>query len=129
MLHSFQALFASCRSKFAPSCSKEMIDFSCFSATSDELSAEEFFLRISPPDRFQVDAMLDILEFYGWNYFAIIHDEVFEMQALLARIILKLPRSMVIFHYLSFRDCMAKMVQSTWKRGQKTEACVWPHRT
>ena len=55
-----------------------MIDISLLSATSDELSAEEFFLRISPPDRFQVDAMLDILEFYGWNYFAIIHDEVFE---------------------------------------------------
>ena len=47
-------------------------------ATSDELSNKRdypYFLRIGPPDKYQSQAILDILEHYGWHYFALVYSE------------------------------------------------------
>ena len=46
--------------------------------TSDELSDKtrfEYFLRMVPPDRFQVDAILDILKHYEWSYVSLLYSE------------------------------------------------------
>ena len=47
-------------------------------ATSDDLSnkrAYPYFLRIGPPDKYQSQAILDILEHYDWRYFALVYSE------------------------------------------------------
>ena len=45
-------------------------------ATSDELSDTgrfPFFFRTVPPDRFQVGAMIDLLEYFNWRYVALFY--------------------------------------------------------
>ncbi|XP_022091855.1 metabotropic glutamate receptor 4-like [Acanthaster planci] len=47
-----------------------------YAATSDELSDKvkfPFFLRSVAPDRFQVDAIIDILDHFRWDYISIIY--------------------------------------------------------
>ncbi|XP_038070536.1 metabotropic glutamate receptor 4-like [Patiria miniata] len=47
-----------------------------YAATSDELSDKvkfPFFLRSVAPDRFQVDAIVDILDHFQWNYISILY--------------------------------------------------------
>ena len=45
-------------------------------ATSDELSNKDqfpYFLRTVPPDIFQVQAIVDIILHFGWDYIAVVH--------------------------------------------------------
>ncbi len=49
-----------------------------FYATSDELSDKsryEYFMRLSPPDRFQVEAMLDFIQVFNWTYISLFYSE------------------------------------------------------
>ena len=46
-----------------------------FMATSDELSNKvryPYFSRIVPPDRFQAQVMMDVLEFFNWTYISVL---------------------------------------------------------
>lgn len=47
-------------------------------ASSDELTDEtrfEYFMRLVPPDRFQAQAMMDILDNYNWTYISLLYSE------------------------------------------------------
>ena len=47
-------------------------------ATSDELSDKsryEYFMRTSAPDRYQTEAMLDLLQMFNWTYFGLVYNE------------------------------------------------------
>ncbi len=47
-------------------------------ASSDELTDQsrfEYFMRLVPPDRLQAQAMMDILEHYGWTYVSLLFSE------------------------------------------------------
>lgn len=47
-------------------------------ASSDELTDKtrfEYFMRLVPPDRFQAQAMTEILEYYGWSYISLLYSE------------------------------------------------------
>ena len=48
------------------------------SATSDELTDKtrfEYFMRLVPPDRFQAQAMMEIIEHYNWTYISLLYSE------------------------------------------------------
>ena len=48
-----------------------------YGATSDELSDENrfpYFLRSVPPDRLQAEAIVDLIDHYGWEYVAVIYE-------------------------------------------------------
>ena len=48
------------------------------SATSDELTDKtrfEYFMRLVPPDRFQAQAMMEIVEHYNWTYISLLYSE------------------------------------------------------
>ena len=48
------------------------------SATSDELTDKtrfEYFMRLAPPDRFQAQAMMEIIEHYNWTYISLLYSE------------------------------------------------------
>ena len=47
-------------------------------SSSDELSDKgrfEYFSRLVPPDNFQTQAMVDVLEYFGWSYVLVIYAE------------------------------------------------------
>lgn len=47
-------------------------------ASSDQLSDEgrfKYFSRLVPPDNFQTQAMVDVLEYFGWNYVSVLYAE------------------------------------------------------
>ena len=47
-------------------------------ATSDELSDKsrfEYFLRLVPPDKFQVEAILDLVSYFNWTYVSLLYSE------------------------------------------------------
>ena len=46
--------------------------------TSDELSDRtrfEYFMRLVPPDRAQVRALLDVARYFGWSYIAVVYTD------------------------------------------------------
>ena len=49
-----------------------------YASTSDLLSDRRrypYFLRLVPPDRFQIEAVVALIRFYGWSYVAFLHDD------------------------------------------------------
>ena len=47
-------------------------------ASSDELSDKskhEFFIRMVPPDRFQAQALIDMILYFNWTYFGLLYSE------------------------------------------------------
>ena len=47
-------------------------------ASSDELTDKrrfEYFMRLVPPDRFQAQAMMEIVEHYNWTYISLLYSE------------------------------------------------------
>ncbi|KAK2146922.1 hypothetical protein LSH36_579g05074 [Paralvinella palmiformis] len=48
------------------------------SATSDDLSDKQrfpFFTRLVPPDKFQAEAILDLVQHLGWSYVSVLYSE------------------------------------------------------
>ncbi|XP_070568438.1 metabotropic glutamate receptor 3-like [Ptychodera flava] len=47
-------------------------------ATSDDLSSKDrfpYFLRLSPPDKLQVQTMIDLMEFFDWSFVSLVHSD------------------------------------------------------
>ncbi len=62
----------------APLFSIAQVPFLAPFATSDDLSDKtrfEFFMRMLLPDRFQVKAMMDFMQFYNFTYISLLHSD------------------------------------------------------
>ncbi|XP_077977726.1 metabotropic glutamate receptor 2-like [Glandiceps talaboti] len=47
-------------------------------ATSDDLSNKErfpYFLRLSPPDKLQVQTMIDLMKYFNWSFVSLVHSD------------------------------------------------------
>ena len=71
------AMKSSCSAQVATLCMPYRLPQISYSSTSDKLSDKSnfpYFMRLVPPDRFQVRAMLDFILAFNWSYISFIHD-------------------------------------------------------